>query len=123
MKNFAHASFSPEKIQAMTSALQAAIDTLPEPVSSHLTHRLAETILRAARDGEFNALASKNGAARTPDWSGELDCPQKSLWRQVEHEVSNARDANLILAVIASLVGGHTNILGGTKSACAVVRA
>jgi hypothetical protein len=57
MKNFANASFSPEKIEAMTSALQAAVDTLPEPVSSHLTHRLAETILRAARDGEFNALA------------------------------------------------------------------
>jgi hypothetical protein len=57
MKNFANASFSPEKIEAMTSALQAAIDTLPEPVSSHLTHRLAETILRAARDGESNPLA------------------------------------------------------------------
>jgi hypothetical protein len=57
MKNFANASFSPEKIEAMTSALQAAIDTLPEPVSSHVTHRLAETILRAARDGESNQLA------------------------------------------------------------------
>lgn len=56
MKNFANASFSPEKIEAMTSALQAVIDTLPEPASSHLTHRLAETILRTARDGESNPL-------------------------------------------------------------------
>ena len=53
MKDFAHASFSPEKIEAMTSALQSAIDTLPEPVSSHVIHRLAEAILRAARDGEL----------------------------------------------------------------------
>ena len=56
MKDFANASFSPEKIEAMKSALQAAIDTLPEPVSSHLIHRLAEAILRAARDGESSAL-------------------------------------------------------------------
>jgi hypothetical protein len=69
MKDFAHASFSPEKIEAMTSALQSAIDTLPEPVSSRVIHRLAEAILRAARDGE-----------------------------------SNARDQNLILAVIASFL-------------------
>ena len=52
MKNFAGAAFSPEAVELMTSALQAAIDSLPEPVSSHITHRLAETILRAARDGE-----------------------------------------------------------------------
>jgi hypothetical protein len=56
MKDFANASFSPETIEAMTSALQASIDTLPEPVSSHLIHRLAEAILRAVRDGESSAL-------------------------------------------------------------------
>ena len=56
MKDFAHASFSPEKIEAMTSALQSAIDTLPEPVSSRVIHRLAEAILRAARDGESSQL-------------------------------------------------------------------
>jgi len=48
MKDFAYASFSPEKIDAMTSALQSAIDTLPEPVSSRVIHCLAEAILRAA---------------------------------------------------------------------------
>ena len=56
MKDFAHASFSPEKIEAMTSELQSAIDTLPEPVSSRVIHRLAEAILRAARDGESSQL-------------------------------------------------------------------
>jgi hypothetical protein len=56
MKDFAHASFSPEKIEAMTSALQSAIDTLPEPVSSRVIHRLPEAILRAARDGESRQL-------------------------------------------------------------------
>ena len=56
MKDFAYASFSPEKIDAMTSALQSAIDTLPEPVSSRVIHRLAEAILRDARDGESSQL-------------------------------------------------------------------
>jgi hypothetical protein len=57
MKDFAAASFSPEVIQAMSTALQDAIDTLPEPVSSHMTHRLAETILRLAREGERDPSA------------------------------------------------------------------
>jgi hypothetical protein len=52
MKNFADAAFSPEMIESMTSALQAAIDSFPERITSHLIHRMAETILRAARDGE-----------------------------------------------------------------------
>lgn len=36
----------------MDTALRGAVDTLPEPVSSHIVSRLAETILRLARDGE-----------------------------------------------------------------------
>jgi hypothetical protein len=36
----------------MTVALEASVTTLPEPVSSHLIHRLAESILRAAQEGE-----------------------------------------------------------------------
>ena len=54
MKNFANAAFSPETVESMTSALQEAINSLPDPISSHLIHRMAETILRAARDGESN---------------------------------------------------------------------
>jgi hypothetical protein len=52
MKDFADASFSPESVQLMSIALQNAVDVLPEPVSSHIIHRLAETILRLAREGE-----------------------------------------------------------------------
>jgi hypothetical protein len=52
MKDFANASFSPDVIKAMTVALEASVTTLPEPVSSHLIHRLAESILRAAQEGE-----------------------------------------------------------------------
>ena len=52
MKDFANAAFSPETVEAMTAALEASVATLPEPVSSHLIHRLAESILRAAQAGE-----------------------------------------------------------------------
>jgi hypothetical protein len=54
MKDFADASFSPEAIKTMSVALQNAVDALPDPVSSHVIHRLAETILRLAREGEFD---------------------------------------------------------------------
>jgi hypothetical protein len=57
MKDFSNASFSPEAIQLMDTALQAAVDLLPEPVSSHVIHRLAETILRLAREGERDPRA------------------------------------------------------------------
>jgi hypothetical protein len=52
MKDFSNAAFSPETIEAMTVALEASVETLPEPVSSHLIHRLARSILRAAQAGE-----------------------------------------------------------------------
>ena len=55
MEDFSNASFSPEAIQLMDKALQGAVDVLPEPVSSHIIQRLAETILRLARDGERNS--------------------------------------------------------------------
>ncbi|MBK3662232.1 hypothetical protein JJE66_13345 [Bradyrhizobium diazoefficiens] len=52
MKNFSNAEFSPEVIALMTTALEAAVATLPEPVhSSHVTV-LAESILRTANAGE-----------------------------------------------------------------------
>jgi len=57
MKDFSHASFSPEAIQLMDIALQGAVDELPEPVSSHVIQRLAETILRLAREGQTDPRA------------------------------------------------------------------
>jgi hypothetical protein len=52
MKDFSNAAFAPETIKTMTTALKASVAMLPEPVSSHHVHRLAETILRETRDGE-----------------------------------------------------------------------
>ena len=54
MHNFANASFSPEVIEAMTSALNAAVATLPEPVHSGHVNLIAESILRTAGTGERN---------------------------------------------------------------------
>ena len=62
MKDFAAASFSPETVELMTSALKSAVETLPEPISSRLIHRLAETILRVARDGERNPTVMRRMA-------------------------------------------------------------
>jgi hypothetical protein len=55
MQNFANAAFSPDVIEEMTSALEAAIATLPEPVHSFHVNLLAESILRTAGAGERDA--------------------------------------------------------------------
>ena len=55
MKDFSNAAFSPEVIGAMTNALESAIATLPEPVSSTHVNLLAESILRTAKTGETDA--------------------------------------------------------------------
>jgi hypothetical protein len=52
MKNFSNAAFQPEAIEQMTAALRKAVASLPEPVSSADVNRLAESILRTAKDGE-----------------------------------------------------------------------
>ena len=52
MKNFADAAFEPEAIDAMTAALDHAVASLPEPVSSAYVKQLAESILRTAQSGE-----------------------------------------------------------------------
>jgi hypothetical protein len=52
MKDFSDAAFSPEVIALMTEALDAAVASLPEPVSSTHVNLLAESVLRAAKTGE-----------------------------------------------------------------------
>jgi hypothetical protein len=52
MKDFSNASFPPETIGIMQSALDAAVAALPEPVSSRHIQSIAETILRSAKEGE-----------------------------------------------------------------------
>jgi predicted component of type VI protein secretion system len=56
MRNFADAAFSPEAIESMTVALDQALATLPEPISSVHVNLLAEAILRTAREGEQDPL-------------------------------------------------------------------
>ncbi len=52
MKDFSNASFPPETIGIMTRALNAAVASLPDPVSSAHVQSIAETILRSASEGE-----------------------------------------------------------------------
>jgi hypothetical protein len=54
MKDFSNASFPPDLIKAMQQALDAAMDTLPHPVSSNHVQSIAENILRGAKEGERN---------------------------------------------------------------------
>jgi hypothetical protein len=52
MKDFANASFPPETIEVMKTAMDDAVAALPHPVSSASVQSIAQTILRSARDGE-----------------------------------------------------------------------
>jgi DNA-binding NtrC family response regulator len=52
MKDFPHASFSPDLVEAMQQALEGAVDTLPHPVNSDHVQSIAENILRGAEEGE-----------------------------------------------------------------------
>ena len=52
MKDFSNASFPPETISIVKHAMDAAVATLPDPVSSAHVKSIAETILRSAKDGE-----------------------------------------------------------------------
>ena len=54
MKDFSNASFPPALINVMDQALQGALATLPEPVSSMRVQAIAESILRSANEGERN---------------------------------------------------------------------
>ena len=57
MKDFSNASFLPETIGLMKAAMDAAVATLPEPVSSAHVQSIAESILRTAKDGERDPAA------------------------------------------------------------------
>ena len=57
MKDFSNVSFPPETLGIMKAALDAAIASLPDPVSSAHVLALAETILRTANEGERNPAA------------------------------------------------------------------
>ena len=52
MKGLTNAAFPPEVIEIMTTAFEAAVATLPEPVHSSHVAIIAESILRTASAGE-----------------------------------------------------------------------
>jgi hypothetical protein len=62
MKDFPNASFPPETIGIMKDAMEAAIATLPDPVSSTHLQSIAETILRTAKDGERDPVTLQRTA-------------------------------------------------------------
>jgi hypothetical protein len=56
MDNFANASFHPDLVKVMRTALESAVSTLPHPVSSNHLQSIAETILRSAKEGERDPI-------------------------------------------------------------------
>ena len=50
MKDFSNASFPPETVDVMKDAMDAAVATLPDPVTSAHVQSVAESILRNAKD-------------------------------------------------------------------------
>jgi hypothetical protein len=54
--NFANASFHPDLIKVMQSALAGAVSTLPHPVNSNHVQSIAQTILRSANEGEQDSV-------------------------------------------------------------------
>jgi hypothetical protein len=62
MKDFANASFPPETIGIMKTAMDNAVATLPHPVSAAAVQSIAETILRTAQEGEMDPKALQHMA-------------------------------------------------------------
>jgi hypothetical protein len=57
MDDFANASFQPDLVALMDTALANAVSKLPHPVSSAHVNAIAQTILRSAQEGERNVVA------------------------------------------------------------------
>jgi hypothetical protein len=57
MDDFANASFQPDLVALMDTALTNAVSKLPHPVSSAHVNAIAQTILRTASEGERNVVA------------------------------------------------------------------
>jgi hypothetical protein len=57
MDDFANASFQPDIVALMDTALANAVGKLPHPVSSAHVQAIAQTILRSAWEGERNIVA------------------------------------------------------------------
>ena len=74
VKDFSNVSFPPETLGIMKVALDAAVASLPYPVSSVHVQSIAETILRTAKEGERDPTALQRLALlelqiSTRDWT------------------------------------------------------
>jgi hypothetical protein len=56
-EDFSNASFPPETIKLMKIALDGAVASLPESVSTANVQAIPETILRSAKEGERDPSA------------------------------------------------------------------
>ena len=65
MKDFSNASFAPEAISIMKDALDAAVASLPDPVSSAHVQSIAETHSQGRR--KRPGKTAKNGVNGTSD--------------------------------------------------------
>jgi hypothetical protein len=72
LNDFSNASFPPETIGTMKDAMDAAVATLPDPVSSAHIQAIAETILRSQNWRERPRYLAKNGANRIADYATRL---------------------------------------------------
>jgi len=69
MQDFSNASFPPETLDIMKDAMDAAVATLPDPVSSAHVNSIAETILRSAKEGERSRNFGAYGAIGTSNYA------------------------------------------------------
>jgi hypothetical protein len=61
-----NASFPPETLGILKNAMEAAIEELPDPVTTAHIQSIAETILRTAKDGERDpAILQRMARLRT----------------------------------------------------------
>ena len=74
-KDFSNASFPPETISMVKIALDAAVASLPDPVSSAHVSSIAESILRTTREGKRNPATLQRTALV------ELQIAPRHRWR------------------------------------------
>lgn len=73
MKDFANASFSPDTVAILQAAMEAAVATLPDPVSSSNVQSIAQSILRSAKEGGTGSCRpATTGFAGAPNNASKL---------------------------------------------------
>ena len=73
LKDFANASLSPDTVTILEAAMEAALATLPDAVSSSNVESIAQSILRTAREGEQDPVALQRLALLELQMTLEVD--------------------------------------------------